>query len=129
MSIVTLDPGTRLIVNDESEILIPRKLREQMLDILHYTHSAEEAMMRQYKRKIFWSGMKKDLKQKYEQCNQYQENKTSQAQANSEVSSEDSFKNFLPGQRIEVDYAEKGNQNHLIIVDILTGSCKLTKPK
>ena len=32
MTIVTLNAGTRLIVKDESEILIPRKLREQMLD-------------------------------------------------------------------------------------------------
>ena len=35
MSFVTLDVGTRLIVKDESEILIPLKPREQMLDTLH----------------------------------------------------------------------------------------------
>ena len=39
-----------------------------------------------------------------------QENKTSQAQSHNEISSEDIFKNFLPEQRIEVDYLEKGNQ-------------------
>ena len=33
MSVVTLDAGTRLIVKDESEILIPRILRRQMLEI------------------------------------------------------------------------------------------------
>ena len=120
MSVVTLDAGTRLILKDESEILIPKKLREQVLDILYYTHSAEEAIMIQCKMKIFWPGMKKDLKQKYRQCNQSQENKTLQAQAHNEVSSEDIFKNCLPGQRIEADYAKKGNQSYFMIVDILT---------
>ena len=45
-----------------------------------------------------------------------------QAQAHNEISSEDIFKNFLPGQRLEVHYAEKGNRNYLMIVDIVTGS-------
>ena len=53
--------------------------------------------------------MKKHLKQKYEQCDKFQENKTSQATPHSEVSSEDIFKNFLPGQRLEIDYAERNN--------------------
>ena len=74
MSIVMLEAVTRLIVNNESEILIPRKLRTHMMDILHYTHCGDEAMLRKCKRKIFWPGMKKDLKQKYEECNSYQEN-------------------------------------------------------
>ena len=69
LSVVTLEAGTRIIVKDESKILIPRNLRKQMLDILHYTHCADEAMLRQCKRKIFWPGMRKDLKQKYEDCN------------------------------------------------------------
>ena len=36
MSVVTLDAGTRLIVKDESEILIPRQLMEKMLNISHH---------------------------------------------------------------------------------------------
>ena len=47
ISIVTFEAGTRLIVKDESEILIPRKLREHMLKI------TEEWMLRQCHRKIF----------------------------------------------------------------------------
>ena len=39
MSIVTLEAGTRFIVKDESDILIPKKLREQILTTLHFTHS------------------------------------------------------------------------------------------
>ena len=66
MSIVTLEAGTRLIVKDEFEILIPMKLKEQMLNTLHFTHSAAESMIRQCHQKIFWPGMRKHLKNKYE---------------------------------------------------------------
>ena len=85
-------------------------------------------MMRQCKRKNFWPGMKKDLKQKYEQFNQCQENKTLQALSHNKVSSEDIFKNFLPGQKLEVDYAGKGNQKNLMIVDIHMFHASLQKP-
>ena len=61
MSIVTLDAGTRLIVKDETEILIPMSLRKQMEDTLHFSHSAAQSMITQCKRKIFWPGMKKSL--------------------------------------------------------------------
>ena len=91
MSVVTLDAGTRLIVKDETEILIPKCLRKQMEDILHFSHTAAQSMITQCKNKIFWPGMRKTL----------------------QVSGEDIFANFMPGQRLQVDYAEKGNSNYL----------------
>ena len=62
MSVINLDAGTQLIVKDESEILIPKNLRKQMLETLHFTHSAAESMIRQCKRKIFLPGMKKSVR-------------------------------------------------------------------
>ena len=53
LSIVTLSVGTRLIVKDETEILILKTLREEMIRISHFTDSEDEAMLRQTKRKIF----------------------------------------------------------------------------
>ena len=41
---VTLSGGARLIVRDESEILIMKPLRPKMIDILHFTHSGDETM-------------------------------------------------------------------------------------
>ena len=38
-----------------------------------------------------------------------------------QVSGEDIFANFMPGQRLQVDYAEKGNGNYLMIVDCISG--------
>ena len=65
--------------------------------------------------------MKKNLKQKYEQCEKCEENKTLQATPHNEISSKDIFKILIPGQRLEIYYAERNNPNYLIIVDIVTG--------
>ena len=65
--------------------------------------------------------MKKSLQQKYEECEQCQQHKASQATPHNQVSGEDIFSNFMPGQRLQVDYAEKGNGNYLMIVDCLSG--------
>ena len=72
MSIVTLDAGTRLIVKDETEILIPKCLRKQMEDTLHFSHTAAQSMITQCKKKIFWPGMKKSLQKNDEECEQCQ---------------------------------------------------------
>ena len=60
LSIVTLDGhGTRLIVKDETEILIPSGMRKQMENILHFSHTAAQSMITQCKNKIFWPGMRR----------------------------------------------------------------------
>ena len=58
MSVVTLDAGTRLIVKDETEILIPKCLRKQMEDILHFSHTAAQSMITQCKGKLHLPGMR-----------------------------------------------------------------------
>ena len=42
-------------------------------------------------------------------------------QAHNEISNENIFKNFLPWQILELDYAERGNKIYLLIVCALTG--------
>ena len=51
LALVELENGTRLIVKDETEILIPISMREEMVRILHMTHQADTAMLTQAKRK------------------------------------------------------------------------------
>ena len=58
MSVVTLDTGTLLIVKDETEILIPKCLRKQMEDTLHFSHTAAQSMITQCKNKMFWPCMR-----------------------------------------------------------------------
>ena len=121
MSVITLDSGNRLIVKNESEILIPKSQRKQMMDILHFSHAAGQSMYTQCKGKIFWHNMCRSLQKKYEECNPCQEHKASQATPHNEVSGEDIFSHFFPGQRLQVDYCEKGAQNYLMIVDYVSG--------
>ena len=79
MSLVTLDGGNRLIVKDKTEIQIPRGQRNQIIETLHFSHSAADSMILQCKRKIYWPGIKQALKKKYEECEACQQNKASQA--------------------------------------------------
>ena len=57
--------------------------------------------------------MRDDLKTKYESCKECQLNKNSKAQANNEVSQKNMFDNYMPGQRVQVDFAIKGSQNYM----------------
>ena len=79
MSVITLDSGNRLIVKNESKILIPKCLRKQMMDILHFSLAAAQSMITQCRGKIFWPSMCRSLQKKYEECNPCQEHKASQA--------------------------------------------------
>jgi hypothetical protein len=121
MSLVELSNGTRLIVKNETEILIPKSLRAEMLRILHLTHSCDTAMLLQSKSRIFWPGMRRDLKQEYDNCAECQENKMSKASEHNEISMDNIFQNFIPGQQVELDYAQRGNQDYLMIICSLTG--------
>ena len=78
-------------------------------------------MYTQCKGKIFWHNMRRLLQKKYEECNPCQEHKASQANPHNEVSGEDIFSHFFSGQRLQVDYCEKGSQNYLMIVDYVSG--------
>ena len=47
MSLVTLEGGKRLIVRDETEILIPKEQRKHIVETLHFSHSATDSMILQ----------------------------------------------------------------------------------
>ena len=71
--------------------------------------------------KIFWPRMREDLREKYEKCEECREHKPSKAQAHNEISQENMFAIYPPGQRFQIDYAAKCNQNYLSMVCALTG--------
>ena len=53
LSVVTLESGHKLIIRNDSEILVPMKAKEKMCRTLHFTHHSDEMMMKQAKDKIF----------------------------------------------------------------------------
>ena len=53
LSIVTLASGHKLLIRNDSEILVPKQAREKMCQTLHFTHHSDEMMMKQARDKIF----------------------------------------------------------------------------
>ena len=78
-------------------------------------------MVNQAKQKIFWPNMRQDLKRTYDECQTCQEDKTSKANEQNEISQENIFNNFIPGQQVELDYAQKGCNDYLMIACSLSG--------
>ena len=53
LGIVELESGARLVVEDGSEILIPKTERKEMIRLLYLTHAATDTMMLEMKSRIF----------------------------------------------------------------------------
>ena len=71
--------------------------------------------------------MRDDLKLKYENCEECKNNKQSKAQAHNEIHHRNLFDSFMPGQRVQVDFAVKGSQNYMSMVCALTGFIEVFK--
>ena len=65
--------------------------------------------------------MRGEIQKLYELCKPCSEHRISKPQMANEVDMRDAFENFFPGEELNVDFAEKGTQNYMIVVDILTG--------
>ena len=118
---VVMPDGTRLIVRNGSEILIPVGERQRVLETLHLTHSCDEVMIRQTKGKIFWPKMREALRKSYLNCASCTENRISRPQKPNEIDFTNVFENFYPNQMVEMDFCQKGNKDYLIFACSLTG--------
>ena len=73
--------------------------------------------------------MKADIRQYYKNCPECLEFRKSKAQRDTEVSYENLFEHFLPGQQVQCDFAEHGGQDYHLIADEISGFLKVTKTK
>ena len=62
LSTLTLKGGNTLILRDNSEIMVSKSERENILQIAHMTHLGQEIMVHQLRGKVFWVGMNSDIK-------------------------------------------------------------------
>ena len=95
-----------------------------MLENLHITHSSDTYMILQAKGYI-----KEDIRVYYKNCQECLEFRRSKAQKSSEISYENLFERFEPGQEIQCDFAEYGGQDFHLIADEISGFLKVTKCK
>ena len=58
LGIIELDNGSRLIVRDGSEILVPKPASGELIKVLHNTYTATDTLVLQCKNRIFWLKMR-----------------------------------------------------------------------
>ena len=100
LSVRTLDNGTRIVVKDDCEILVPTAMRQRMMVQLHKSHPGSEMMIRATKKRIFWPNMRKMLHGFYNSCKECTENAHSQPAKTHEVDQTELFDNFIPAEHI-----------------------------
>ena len=47
--------------------------------------------------------------------------RNSRAQKDNVISMTSWFENFFPNQRVQIDFAEKGSENYLVMCDVMSG--------
>ena len=62
LSIFTLSDGKTLLLKNYKEILVPAGEQGNIMDIFHSTHLGYESMLLQLRGKVFWRGMREDLR-------------------------------------------------------------------
>ena len=65
--------------------------------------------------------MKEQLQKCYETCEACTVHRNSRPQKSNEISMGNLFNNFYPNQRVQVDFCEKGADNYLVMVDVMSG--------
>ena len=73
--------------------------------------------------------MKEQLEKYYESCEACTLHRNSRPQKSNEISMENLFNNFYPNQRIQIDFCEKGADNYLVMVDVMSGFFQVYKVK
>ena len=73
--------------------------------------------------------MKEQLQKCYETCEACTVHRNSRPQKSNEISMGNLFNNFYPNQRIQIDFCEKGADNYLVMVDVMSGFFQIYKVK
>ena len=69
LSVCTLNDGHNLILKDYNEILVPEKERQQMMGLAHAeNHKGPQGMLNQFRGKVFWLWMTKQVHQMVSRC-------------------------------------------------------------
>ena len=68
LGVWTFSNGSRLVVKNSSEVVVPKGDRQEVLDELHATHMGVEGMKKLARGKMTWKNMTKDIEAKYAEC-------------------------------------------------------------
>ena len=68
LSTIAVKGGKTLILKNNSEIMIPKSERINILNIAHQTHLGQEMMINQLHGKVFWNKMNFDISKLVKEC-------------------------------------------------------------
>ena len=68
LSIQVINSVCKIVVRDSLEVLIPHNMQDELIEKMHETHLATESMMKLVKDRFYWTGMRKQLFKKYNDC-------------------------------------------------------------
>ena len=94
-------------------VIIPKSLRSEMKEAIHFAHVGIEGCLRRARECIYWPGMTGELKsyiQMCETCNKYHDGQKKETLMSHEVSDR-------PWEKIGVDLMEVNNKHFLVTVD------------
>ena len=77
LGVWTFKNGSRLVVKNSSEVVVPKDDRKEIIDELHSTHMSVEGMKKLATGRMTWKNMSKDIKKKYDECEACLENSRS----------------------------------------------------
>ena len=86
LSVVTLKGGKSLILKHNSEIMVPKGERANIMIIAHETHLGQEMMVTQLRGKVFWHKMNADINKLVTECDPCQRHHRSHAKERVKVS-------------------------------------------
>lgn len=105
------------IVNDivfkNNSVIIPKSLREEILNILHEGHQGIEKTKNLARGVVYWPNINQDIENKIKQCEScaiYSANKTKQSMLSHEQP-------LFPWQKVATDLFEYKGKKYLLVVD------------
>ena len=110
------------LVYMDGRIVIPSKLRPQILKDLHSAHQGTSSMYRRASQSVYWPGMEAAIHNTRFNCQVCNENAPSQPKEPYQASPSPLY----PFQQICLDYFTAGNQSYLSCVDRFSGWITIT---
>ena len=123
LGVVKLSNGFKLIVKNESEVLIPRGERDAILQELHSTHLSASGMKKLTRGRMTWKGINKNIERMYDSCESCLTNARAKPHKNNqrcEVIPE-ALELTVAGEKISADFGEFGVNKLMIVKDRFSG--------
>ena len=111
----TLSVESGIILKGEA-VLIPKKLRKDILKKLHSSHLGYESLCRRARGTVFWLGMYNDIKETVKNCQHCEQRKPRNQRETLKQHSDGK----RPWDKIGTDLFMIGNRNYLVVVDYYT---------